>query len=293
MTGTTTATTDRPAPRADCAAGPGGDLTFDLDLGPDLRSGAHESGHEREASHVLLLRLRGAKDAPGPRNTLRLPLAPLGDRRLRAVLPPTSVVAEGRWDVHLQQSGAEAAPAVEPGLRDLRTLVDRVPEPGPVVVRIPYPTLDGRLAVRCWLRSPHAEAAAVIPGPESVTVRGALYGTGLGEDAYLEARLPGDPGGSRRVPVAVDGAAFSFTLPYGLLTGAPVEKERLWRLRLFPGADATSEGVRVAHLLDDIWDRKKIFVYPERTVSGGAVAPCYTSDNDLCVRFRPVAAGPS
>lgn len=114
-----TASAGRRTPRADCTVGPDGGITFDLDR-------RREDGEAPE----LLLRLRGAKGTDG--GTVRLPLSPLRDGRLRAVLPGAGESAEGRWDVYLREPGTDddAAVAVEPGIRDLRLLIDRTPGPG-------------------------------------------------------------------------------------------------------------------------------------------------------------------
>ncbi|MFF9569186.1 transferase [Streptomyces sp. NPDC014685] len=274
-----TATTSRRTPRADCTVGPDGGITFDLDRRRD------EGGELPE----LLLRRRGAKGADG---TVRLALSPLRDGRLRAVLPGCTESAEGRWDVHLREPDADdgEAVAVLPGIRDLRLLVDRVPAAGRIAVRIPYPTLDGRLAVRCWLRAPHAEAGPITLKDGALTVRGTLYGTELGADARVEARPPGADGRVLRAPVTGRDGTFACTLPVGGLLEGPLTGQQMWTLWLVPGAAAggPAGGVRISRILDDVWDRKKIFVYPARPVGEGVRAtPCYSSDNDLCVRLEP------
>ncbi|MFF3958168.1 transferase [Streptomyces sp. NPDC001890] len=275
----------RRTPRADCTAGPGGGITFDLDLG------RREDGQAPE----LLLRLRGTKGAGGEADTVRLPLSPLRDGRQRAVLPAAVEPAEGRWDVYLREPGADddGAVAVEPGIRDLRLLVDQAPDGGRIAVRIPYPTLDGRLAVRCWLRAPHAEAGPVTFDGPGMTVEGTLYGTGLGAGARVEARQPGADGRVLRVPVTGQEGTFAFTLPLDRLAEGPVTAPQLWTLWLVPGTaeDGPAGGVRISRILDDVWDRKKIFVYPGRdTGAGGRATPCYSTDNDLCVRLEPEPA---
>ncbi|WP_327366533.1 transferase [Streptomyces sp. NBC_01217] len=289
---------ERRTPRADCTAGPDGRITFDLGPGPDGRA----DGETPE----LLLRLRGAEGA-GDGDTVRLPLSPLGEGRLRAVLPGTAAPAEGRWDVYVREPGAddEGAVAVEPGIRDVRHLMDRTPQTGRIAVRIPYPTVEGRLAVRCWVRSPHAEAGPVTFGRGGMTVEGALYGARLGDDARVEARLTGASDRVCRVPVTGKGGTFSFTLPFDRLAAGPVTGQQLWTLWLLPGtgngmqadgmqADGKSadgkptDGVRISRILDDVWDRRNSFVYPGRSAGEGARAtPCYSTGNDLCVRLEP------
>lgn len=270
---TTTATTVR----ADCAADPAGALTFDL--APTAAPGPEA---------VLLLRYRGAAGT-----TVRLPLSSTAPGRLRAVLPTTTALPEGRWDAYVEEPGSDRTLTVVPGLRDLRTLVDRTPDSGTAAIssRVPYPTLDGRLALRSWHRAPHAEAGTLRVGPSGMSAEGVLYGVGAGEGAVVEARLPGEPTRVHRVPLTAAGEAggFTFTLPYAPLATEPVTEVRLWRLWLIPSAGA--KAVRISRILDDIWSRDKTHVYPGRPVADGVLAtPCYTSANDLCVRLDPAPA---
>lgn len=267
--------------RADCAADPAGALTFDL-------APATAPGPEA----VLLLRRRGAAGT-----TVRLPLTSTAPGRLRAVLPPSADLPEGRWDAYVEEPGSEDTLTVLPGLRDLRALVDRAPDTGTATIRsrVPYPTLDGRLALRCWVRAPHAEAGAIRVGPSGMSAEGELYGVEAGEGAVVEARLPGEPGEParvHRVPLTTSGqpgGGFAFTLPYAPLATGPVPEEQLWRLWLIPSAGA--KAVRISRILDDVWSREKTFVYPGRPVADGVLAtPCYSAANDLCVRLVPGTA---
>lgn len=275
MTATATAT----AVRADCAADPAGALTF------DLAPAATVPGPEA----VLLLRRRGATGT-----TVRLPLTSTAPGRLRAVLPPSADIPEGRWDTYVEEPGSEHTLTVLPGLRDLRALVDRTPDTGTATIRsrVPYPTLDGRLALRCWVRTPHAEAGAIRVGPSGMSAEGELYGVEAGEGAVVEARLPGEPARVHRVPLTASGqpgGGFAFTLPYAPLADGPVTEERLWRLWLIPSPGA--KAVRISRILDDVWSREHTFVYPSRPVADGVLATaCYSAANDLCVRLTPPTA---
>ncbi|MFF0064525.1 hypothetical protein ACFYRC_23825 [Streptomyces sp. NPDC005279] len=266
MTTSTTSPTERRPPRADCVADAACGITFDL-----AGAGSPDA--------VLVLKRRG-KDAT---DEVRLPLTPSGGGTSRAVLPSTVELAEGHWDVSI--AGGDA---VESGIRDVRALLDRAPEAGRVAVRVPYPTAAGNLAVRCWVRAPHAEAGDIGLAPErgALTVEGRLYGAELGEGAVAEARLrSGDR--VHEVPVTGEGGAFAFTLPCGPMAQGPVAKEQLWELWLRPAADAAA--VRISRILDDIWDKKAIFVYPKVATDTCHAAACYTGDNDLGVRLT--AAG--
>ncbi|MFJ6237814.1 transferase [Streptomyces griseus] len=267
--------------RADCSADRAGTLTFDL------------TAPAPAPDSVLLLRRRGAAGGR-PGGAVRIPLSRPAPGRLRAVLPAAAELAEGRWDTYVEEPGDEPAEAVvAPGLRDLRALVDRCPDTGAASVsaRVPYPTPDGRLAVRSWVRAPHAEAGHVLAGPAGVTVHGVLYGVEAGEGAAVEARLPGGPDRVHSVPLTAPGpdgpaGSFAFTLPYAPPAAGPVDGVRLWQLWLVPAAGAA--GVRISRILDDVWSRSKSFVYPTRAPAPGVLAtPCYTSANDLCLRLEP------
>lgn len=266
---------------ADCVADAAGGITFDMPAvaGP---------------SPALLLRRRDGDPPDGSDREVRLPLTAGGSRAgragLRAVLPSTVHLAEGYWDV---STGADGEHAVRPGVRDVRALVDRIPGTDRVAARIPYPTRDGRLAVRSWVRAPHAEAGAIHCGAGSMTVEGVLYGAGSAHGAVAEARLRG---GERvhRVPVTGRGGSFVFTLPYAPLAGGPpgrpVEERQWWDLWLVTAPERPA--VRISRILDDVWDKRNIFVYPAFVqppdgAPGWTAAPRYAADNGLRVRLDP------
>ncbi|WP_405684488.1 transferase [Streptomyces sp. NBC_01387] len=265
-------------PCVDCTADADGTLTFDL-----AAAGAT----------ALVLKRRKADD----RVALALTAAP-GDR-LRAVLRADAVLAEGRWDA-FTDGGPAGEQRAEPGLRDLRKLVDRTPEPEAtgVVAHLPYRTADGRLAIRSWTRSPHAEAGDLTVGGGALTLEGRLYGAELGPESTVEARLRGTRGQAYREPVTDGGdGRFRCTLPYGPLAAGGTEGTRVWDLWLLPtGApDATraaGTAVRIGRILDDIADRKSVHVYPAASLGGDSeepdarATPYYTVDNDLSVRLE-------
>ncbi|MFE6777267.1 hypothetical protein [Streptomyces sp. NPDC057702] len=281
-------------PRADSVADSAGGLTFDVadPATPD----------PTDWSAALVLRLRG--DEAGTEE-VRLPLSPAGGGRLRAVLPSTVALPEGRWDVYVA-FGEERPRRLMPGVNDLRSLVDRRPGPSlsPLAVRIPYTTKHGNLSLRSWLRAPHAEAGELRVEEGTLTAHGRLYRverplawlTG----AVVRARLRRDPSRTHTVPVTADCADFGFTLAYAELAAHWDGGQDVWDLWL-ARADAaegagdaageeTVEQVRIARILDDVVDKKPIFAYPAMTVTAarGAVrvAPYYTADNDLSVRIE-------
>ncbi|MGA4842867.1 hypothetical protein [Streptomyces sp. G45] len=260
-----------PAPRADCIADSAGGLTFDV-TDPGERGAVH-----------LLLRLRDSD----PADEVRLPLTPSADGRLRAALPSSVELAEGRWNAYALVEGGEPRRLV-PGVNDLRSLVDRAPSGsrGHVSVRIPYATKQGNLSVRSWVRAPHAEAGELDITDAGLTGRARVYGTELTAAASVEAVLRADPQRVVAVEAAPEPPEFTFALRYADLA----DGEGPWDLWLRPrGSDGPR--VRLARLLDDVADKKPIFTYPVTRVGGVEVGPYYTNDNDLSVRVRVVAGG--
>ncbi|MFI1422179.1 transferase [Streptomyces sp. NPDC020731] len=256
------------APRTHCSLDADGRTTFRL--------------RPPTATHPrLLLVLRPRKGRP-EESTHTLDLEPHGDDgEFRAVLEPLPRLAEGRWDTYLLSGPDAGRERLRPGLRELRALVDGGPpdRPSPVAVRVPYATKDGFLAIRTWLRTAHAEAGPVDVTDGTMTVRARLHGAELSPGAEAVLRLRGTKDTLHGVPVrpAQDGG-FAFTVDYEDLTAFG---SRVWDVFLRPAADAPL--TRVGRLLDDVADRKGVFVYPRVTTGGSAVRPYYTVDNDLAV----------
>ncbi|MEV7325430.1 transferase [Streptomyces sp. NPDC093970] len=264
------ATTTMTDLRTDCTADADGRLTFTL-RAPSAAGG-------------LLLRLRPEKGEP--EKVLRtLDLEPAADGRPCAVLEPEPALAEGRWDVYLIPEPGAPRQRLRPGLRDLRTLVDGHlrERPSPVAVRVPYVTKDGYLGLRAWLRTAHAEVEGVHVTDRSMTVRARLHGAAFGEAPAVRLRVRGGGGTERTVePVTdKDGRGFSFTVDYGELAADAGPGKRVWDL--FIAVDGETS-VRIGRLLDDVAERKNVFVLPAAVIGGAEVRPFYTVDNDLSVR---------
>ncbi|GAA4000582.1 hypothetical protein OG252_39135 [Streptomyces sp. NBC_01352] len=264
-----------PAPRvaplcADCVADSAGGLTFDV-----TARGASGVAH-------LVLRRRDADEEIG------LPLTPVADGRLRAALPSTVALPEGRWDAYARVTGSEPQ-RLAPGATDLSSLAARIPSAsrGHVAVRIPYATRQGNLTVRSWLRAPHAEVGELRVSSAALTVQGRVYGTDFAPNAYAELRGRHRPDPARRTEVSVDRTKFGFSVAYARL------EPGVWDLWLRPGGEAGPR-VRIARLLDDVADKKPVFTYPRarvQTPDGPVEAgPYYTRDNDLSVSVSPVGS---
>ncbi|MFI1568817.1 hypothetical protein ACH4ZX_38355 [Streptomyces sp. NPDC020490] len=165
-----------------------------------------------------------------------------------------------------------------------------------MAVRIPYATKDGFLAVRTWLRAAHAEVERIEVTDSSMTVRARLHGTGpLPGTATVRLRRRGGDGVLRTVEprAGSDDRGFSFTVDYGELAAGNGTGSHVWDLAVQlssrPEVSEVSEvpAVRIGRLLDDLADRKEIFVYPAATVGDVVVRPYYTVDNDLSVEVAP------
>lgn len=263
-------------PRVGCTVDADGRITFGLRLPSAIRP-------------QLLLRLRPKKGQP--EKTLHLlDLEPAGGHHRRAVLEPRHALAEGRWDVYLLREPGADRQRLRPGLRDLRSLVDGHlrDRTSPVAVRVPYVTKDGYFALRTWLRTAHAEADGidVTAGSTTMTVKARLHGATLTEGAAVRLRLRGGGGVVRTLEArdGGDGRGFSFTFDSAELATEDGSGNHVWDVFVQPAAQAAL--IRVARLLDDVADRKEIFVYPAATVGAAFVRPYYTVDNDLAVEVR-------
>ncbi|NED13941.1 hypothetical protein [Streptomyces sp. SID9124] len=235
----------------------------------------------------LLLRLRPKKGKP-EEISRSLALEPAGPDQWQAVLEAAPPLEEGRWDAYVVASpGGDRVPLL-PGPRDVRTLVsggDGAPAV-PLAVRIPYATKDGRLAVRAWRRAAHAEAGRIVVADDSVTVAARLFGATLGDGAVVSLKRRGQGGAETQFPLrAGKGQDFSFTVDYRDLRPAVAGAPVIWDVYVRPDTDARL--VRVARLLDDVADRKPVFVYPSTTLDGVSARPYYTVDNDLSVEVSP------
>ncbi|MGW3488672.1 hypothetical protein [Streptomyces sp. NPDC001054] len=284
----TTSTATTPAPRrpadaapaarpearvpwsAGCVADPTGALAFVVAEPEGLAGGR------------LLLRQRGGGEE------VRLPFTATGRGPLRAVLPGDAPLTEGYWEVHAEAPGAEPV-RLRPGLDDLRALVDRDPEGADAVaVHLPYTSKFGNLALRTWLRAPHAEAGAVHVAPGETTVRGRCYGTALTPAAYAELRPAKDEEGEPlRAEATGEGPDFRLRLAHApLLAQGP----RHWEVRLRPEGERGPD-IRLARLLDDLVDRHAVFTYPATVHEGLRARPYYSGGNNLA--FRVTAVDPA
>ncbi|MBC9728207.1 hypothetical protein [Streptomyces sp. TRM68367] len=213
---------------------------------------------------------------------------PGGDGRCHAVLEPLPVLAEGRWDLYLLSGPGAQRQRLRPGPRDVRALVDGHlrERTSPVAVRVPYATKDGYLAVRAWLRTAHAEVHGLHVTDGSTTVRARLHGASLADGAVVRLRLRGGKGTALSAGARADGdgRGFSFTVDHGQLTAG------IWDLSVQPAADAPL--IRIGRLLDDVADRKAVFVHPSARAVDGALQALVEPLGASCSRPLRASAEP-
>jgi hypothetical protein len=255
-------------PKVDCTVDAEGRITFAV------------TAPEAAARPRLLLRLR-PKKGEAEKTVRLLDLEPATDGRLYAVLEPSPVLEDGRWDPYLVAEPDAPRQRLRHGLRDVRALVDghTRDRSSPVAVRVPYATTDGSLAVRAWLRTAHAEVGRVEVTERATRISARLHGASLADGAAVVVRLRGGSRTEREVSLRAeaDGRGFACAVEHPDATG-------IWDLFLRPGTDGPL--VPFGRLLDDLAGRKEVHVYPAATVGEVTVRPYYTVDNDLALHVK-------
>ncbi|MFM9558419.1 MULTISPECIES: glycosyltransferase family 4 protein [Streptomyces] len=237
---------------------------------------------------------------PGKRQ-VRVPVLPSGGASggvLRATLSPGEhTLAEGRWDCYVAPRGTNKRVRLRARLVEQAALVGRAPredERG-VGAWIPYPTVDGFLALRTWLRPAHAEIDAVEVGEGAVTVTGTVLGgagsvvTGAVEGAVVRVVSRADSAYDFTVAAwAVGERGFRFTVPYGELMARRSVEHDLWDLRLGE--------VPVGRIGGDVVERRKTDLVPGQEFEHGErgrtrVRPYFTVNNELALSAKDVGEG--
>ncbi|MFI9720382.1 glycosyltransferase family 4 protein [Streptomyces sp. NPDC052396] len=216
---------------------------------------------------------------------LRAPAAP--GEPYTAVLDRSELrLGEGRWDFHVVRGDDKARRRVISHLAEGKGLLDLQPLAGaPFTWWVPYPTVDGYLALRAWHRPAHAEALTIRQDKTGFTVEGVLHGAEFGEET--KPFVLGTPRAEGAADISaevepLDATRFRFTLPYKQLRTArsSSDEETVWDLAVRTAGDA--EPVRLGRIVGDIVDRNKTDLYP--TVEG--VRPYLTVNSDLAVSLR-------
>jgi glycosyltransferase involved in cell wall biosynthesis len=234
---------------------------------------------------TLTLTHRGGRSAP-VRVPLRPPVAP-GAPWTASLDRGAIDLAEGRWDVHVVRPSDGVRRRVICRFAEGRGLVGLDPLPGsPFAWWIPYPTVDGYLALRAWRRPAHAEARVIRAEADGLTVEGTLHGARFAPDAAPSvvatprgAALPFTAG-----VTALDATRFRFTVPYERVYAARGGQQGTarWDLTLRKTSDATT-AIRIGRVIGDILDRHKTDLHP---VTHG-VRPHLSKAEDLAITCAP------
>ncbi|MBT2382547.1 glycosyltransferase family 4 protein [Streptomyces sp. ISL-11] len=249
-----------------------------VDANGDIIVSVDRKGLSGEKLSLTVTRRKEGKPVSVP---LQAPATPKGP--WTAVLDRRELrLGEGRWDLHVVRGDDGARRRVVSHLAEGRGLVELEPlSDAPFTWWVPYPTVDGFLALRAWHRPAHAEARAVRQNETTLTVEGTLHGTEFTSESnpivVCTPRVEGAEKVTAQVTV-VDAGSFSVTLPYAELRAARAgEENTVWDLTLRPTPDA--EPIKIARLVGDIVDRNKTDLYPK--VDG--IKPYFTVNSDLAV----------
>lgn len=183
---------------------------------------------------------------------------------------------EGAWLVFRQRPGGGREPVLA-GVRDTRPLMGHdLRTAARVAVALPHRRPDGQLGIRVWRRERHVEVGDVHVAGASVTVTGRVVGAGLGTAPAVILRSRPDPAVTHRCPVRAVGAdGLRFDIDYDAITRRRWAAHDAWDAFL----DTDAGPIRLGRVLDDVFDKKTAFAYPESTVDGVRVRPYYTADN--------------
>jgi len=151
----------------------------------------------------------------------------------------------------------------------------------------PYLTANRNLSLAVWTLEPHAEVVEVRVEEASVVIDGLLPANGaatykgtclVAQQRQTESEVT--------APVTVEGARFCARIELSELIDAG-EEGGIWDLRL----DAPGGGAfRIGAHLDDVRNKKDVFVYPARQLSRGdaewRLRPYFTVENNLSIRAK-------
>jgi glycosyltransferase involved in cell wall biosynthesis len=259
----------------------------------------------------VLLRLRDPEGAPCPARALtsalrkdaaerrvELPLDAAGATRL---LPGEHDLAEGRWDLFLDQGPDRPPIRVRAGTVETAALIGRSPRVSPAgatVAWIPYTTPAGHLAVRVWNRPRHAEVTWIEVSGGLIRVEVSLHGAELDATATGQVRLRGDAAAGE-VPVTLvrrsrTEASLELDVDAVPPLGGGGGGQDIWDWYLTHTAGRPA--VPVARLADDLADRRSTDRLPATTRrrtggDGDRMRPYWTADNGLALSVRPLPAG--
>ncbi|NGN69959.1 hypothetical protein G5C51_39485, partial [Streptomyces sp. A7024] len=249
-----------------------------------------------EGARGIVLRRRGSE----PREEIRVRLGkrPAADGYAEATVARAAHrLADGRWDCYLDLGPGAKPKRLRAGLVETQHLLSLTPpRPGAdeVAQWIPYPTSDGYLAVRTWLRAGHAEVTSVVPEAGAFRVHATLHGRArAGELCAVIARSrKGERYEFHVMAQPLGEGDIAFELPYTLAEAHREGGHDLWDLWVVPSFGA--QPVRLGRVFGDRVSRKDtdVFAAHERkTGMNGPVRlrPYLTVHNNLALSARDLA----
>ncbi|WP_045741279.1 glycosyltransferase family 4 protein [Actinoplanes rectilineatus] len=228
----------------------------------------------------------------GVTKAVRVPLTGDPETGWQASFPAwAATFAEGRWDLYAADR-RDGLHRLRAGLLDLRGLIGG-PETAPFVRNVPYPTADGYLAVAAWQRPEHAELEHLTFGEEHITVTGRLVGGDFGDTVpTLIMNRRGEHEDAFTVPGVTCGAGrFTVDVPTAAFADRRLLRYEDWDASVARGPDGTP--VPVARLMDDVVERKRVYVYTSMLVEDRPEVDLYEEYPRPEVRVRPYLSVPS
>lgn len=194
---------------------------------------------------------------------------------------------EGRWDLFLSDRSGRRTRRLHAGLLDVRGLLAGGSEAAPFVRNVPYRTADGHLAVGAWRRERHAEFEDIRYGEDVITVRGRLIGSSFGGAApeLVLTRRGDHPATLVVTGASSSGADFTADVPLAELAALRLLRHEDWDVEV--RASGGEWSAPVARLMDDIIERKKVFVYPPMRVDDEPPGELYEEMPRPEVRVKP------
>ncbi|WP_017626468.1 glycosyltransferase [Nocardiopsis chromatogenes] len=227
-----------------------GDVRIDLEGAP-------------EGAEVVLHRRTGARGGGGAEAAV-FPVEGGTARVPRQVGP-----GEGEWTVAVRRPDGVEAAVADGGCDSAGYLAaPRLSREAPGLrALLPYVAEDGVPAVRSRVRTVHAEVRSVRTGGDRITLRGDLWGAGLGAGARVEAVRRESGAGEVSAPAEpTGGGGFRPVLPARAFASRYGGGEAVWDLWLVPEEGAERTGL--CRLDTDVLRTTPVFTHPEAVVPG-------------------------
>ncbi|MFI6639745.1 glycosyltransferase family 4 protein [Streptomyces sp. NPDC050504] len=184
------------------------------------------------------------------------------DAEGRAVVPADTPFAEGVWRCELELPDGGGRLKLTGRSVDQRGALRAADRQGTDGARNAVPHVrDGVLMLRAWARPVHAEAGDIVITDRDFLFTGRIFGAAVGERPALVLRRRGDVREELEFEgrrVGADG--FTVQLPAVRAVKSQLTELDVWEPWLRYAPDAAP--VRVGRVLDDVVEKKHVFVYP-------------------------------